>query len=158
MSSKKKCNLWRNRRNMSILYAIFILVPALNFAQGQVNLQPYNLTATAMFLNTDVDVNGNIDRNEIDLSFRQYDVNHNNRVSRQEYTSYVDAHQPSLHVLSHALYDIYDVDSDDQLDHHDFDNFFALLDGDANGLVSHFEFVRYWSILFTDLEHLHTKK
>ncbi|XP_059162565.1 uncharacterized protein LOC131945947 isoform X3 [Physella acuta] len=138
---------------MSLLYALLIVLPAM--ALAQVDLKPYNLTATALFLNIDTNQNGEITLQEIDASFRGYDANHNGRVSRQEYTSYVDAHQPELHPLSHALYDIYDVDSDDQLDLHDFENFHKLMDGDGSGIVSHFEFVRYWSILFTDLEHLH---
>ncbi|CAL1543424.1 unnamed protein product [Lymnaea stagnalis] len=144
--------------NMSLLYAIFLLFPALTFAQEPIDLKPYNLTATAMFLNVDKNIDGNIDRPELDRSFDQYDSNHNGRISRLEYTSYVDAQLPQLHALSHGLYDLYDVDNDDQLDHHDYDNFYQLMDGDGNGLVSHFEYVRYWSILFTDLEHLHTKK
>ncbi|CAL1543421.1 unnamed protein product [Lymnaea stagnalis] len=142
---------------MSVFYVLLVCLPAITLAQ-QVNLKPYNLTATVMFLDVDTNVDGQITKQEIDASFRIYDTNHNNRVSRQEYINHIDANTPSLHPLSQALYDIYDVDSDDQLDQHDFENLLALMDGDASGSVSHFEFVRYWSILFTDLEHLHTKR
>ncbi|KAH9500028.1 hypothetical protein Btru_076188, partial [Bulinus truncatus] len=139
---------------MAPFYVLLFLLPAVTYA---VDLKPYNLTATFMFLDLDKDVSGYIDRNEIDSSFRRYDVNDNGRVSRSEYTTYINTNEPTLYDLSHALYDIYDVDSDDQLDLHDYENFFGLIDGDGNGQVSHYEFVRYWTILFTDLEHLHAQ-
>nr|KAI8730258.1 putative serine/threonine-protein kinase fhkB [Biomphalaria glabrata] len=107
-----------------------------------------------MFLDIDKDINGIIDRNEIDLSFRHFDTNNNGRISRLEYTAYVTTNEPTLSPVAHALYDVYDVDNDDQLDHHDFDNFFALMDSDGDHRVTHFEFVRYWTILLADLEHL----
>ncbi|CAL1543419.1 unnamed protein product, partial [Lymnaea stagnalis] len=80
----------------------------------------------------------------LDLSIptQYYDEDRNGRVSRHEYTDYIDLHTPALHSISHALYDVYDVDSDHQLDHHDFENFFSLMDGNDNGVVSHEEFVR----------------
>ncbi|KAK0044471.1 serine/threonine-protein kinase fhkB [Biomphalaria pfeifferi] len=111
-----------------------------------------------MYLDLDTNLNGNIDRHEIDESFRTYDSNNNGRISRTEYTNFVTSHEPTLLDLSHALYDVYDVDSDDQLDHHDFDNFYSLMDGNADGVVSHFEFSRYWTILLTNLAHLHSQK
>ncbi|XP_059162576.1 uncharacterized protein LOC131945959 [Physella acuta] len=138
---------------MSLQYALVFLLPCLAYAQ--IDLKPYNYTATALFLNYDDNRNGEVSRQEIDLAFRFYDTNNNGRISRLEYTNYIDNHNPALHPLSHALYDIYDVDSDDQLDHHDFDNFFALMDSDDNQIVSHYEFVRYWTILLEELEHLH---
>ncbi|KAI8783360.1 hypothetical protein BgiBS90_014976, partial [Biomphalaria glabrata] len=54
---------------MSLMYALVLLLPALAFGQT-VNLKPYNLTATAMFLQTDTDLSGDIDRPELDASFR----------------------------------------------------------------------------------------
>uniref|UniRef100_A0A2C9KN49 EF-hand domain-containing protein n=1 Tax=Biomphalaria glabrata TaxID=6526 RepID=A0A2C9KN49_BIOGL len=139
---------------MSLMYALVLLLPALAFGQT-VNLKPYNLTATAMFLQTDTDLSGDIDRPELDASFRDYDTDRNGRVSRTEYMTYLSQHTPSLAALHDALFDIYDVDNDHILDHHDYDNFFGLMDGNGDGFVSHFEYVRYWTILLQDLEHLH---
>ncbi|XP_055860713.1 uncharacterized protein LOC106062862 [Biomphalaria glabrata] len=136
---------------MSLLYVLLLCLPAMTYA---VDFKPYNLTATLMFLDIDKDINGIIDRNEIDLSFRHFDTNNNGRISRLEYTAYVTTNEPTLSPVAHALYDVYDVDNDDQLDHHDFDNFFALMDSDGDHRVTHFEFVRYWTILLADLEHL----
>ncbi|CAL1543422.1 unnamed protein product [Lymnaea stagnalis] len=141
---------------MSITSTLFLIfLPALTL---QISLKPYDLTATNMFIDVDIDLSSFIDQNEVDYSFRQYDTNSNGRVSRTEYIQHLNQHIPSMAPIAHALYDIYDVDNDDQLDRHDYDFFFRLLDGDVDGLVSHFEYVRYWSILFTDLEHLHTRK
>ncbi|CAL1543420.1 unnamed protein product [Lymnaea stagnalis] len=135
----------------SLLYALVLLLPGVTYG---INLKPYNLTAAALFLNIDLDVSGDIDRPELDLNFKTYDTNNNGRVSRQEYTNYVNSHTPSLVPLHDAFYDIYDVDGDHQLDHHDFDNFFSLMDSTSDGIVSYFEFVRYWTILLETLEHL----
>lgn len=79
----------------------------------------------------------------MDLFFDQsYDTNNDGRISRFEYTDYVDKNSPQLHAFSHGLYDIYDVDYDDQLDLHDFENFHKLLDGDGDGFVIQAEYVR----------------
>ncbi|XP_059162581.1 uncharacterized protein LOC131945964 [Physella acuta] len=138
---------------MSLKLFIFVFLPAFTF--GQSALQPYNTTASVMFAAVDGNVDGYIDIRELNQSFVQYDTNGDNRVTRNEYTNYINEHSPTLHSLSHALYDIYDVDGDHNLDHHDYDNFFRLMDGNDDGLISKDEYVRYWSILFTDLEHLH---
>ncbi|KAI8783361.1 uncharacterized protein LOC106079444 [Biomphalaria glabrata] len=137
-----------------MLKFLLLLLPAFAFAQN-VDLRPYNLTATYMFILVDKDLNGQVDRNEIDLNFQQYDADHNGRVSRVEYINYVNQHEPTLNLFHDALFDIYDVDGDHILYHNDYDNFYALMDGDGNGIVSHFEFVRYWTILLETLEHLH---
>lgn len=73
---------------------------------------------------------------------QQYDTNRDGRVSRHEYTEYTNLHTPTLYALSHALYDIYDVDNDHHLDLHDFENFFRLLDSNADNMVNEDEFVR----------------
>ncbi|KAI8783362.1 hypothetical protein BgiMline_023541 [Biomphalaria glabrata] len=137
-----------------MLTYLLLLLPAMAFAQT-VNLKPYNLTATYMFIAIDKDLNGQVDRHEIDLNFLDFDGDRNGRVSRTEYMNYVMLHEPQLNLLHDSLFDLYDVDNDHILDKHDYDNFYALMDGDGNGLVSHFEYVRYWTILLTDLEHLH---
>ncbi|KAH9500029.1 hypothetical protein Btru_076203 [Bulinus truncatus] len=87
---------------MSLLHAILIILPALAF--GQVSLKPYNLTATAMFLSIDRDLSGDIDRNEVDASFRQYDADHNGRISHTEFNNYIDQHFPSFYSLHDALF------------------------------------------------------
>ncbi|XP_059162793.1 uncharacterized protein LOC131946160 [Physella acuta] len=139
---------------MSIVYLILICLPALTMAQN-VNLKPYNVTAAVLFLQVDTNMNNNVDKTELHASFLSYDTDGDGRITRHEYTTYVDAHSPALHPLSHALYDIYDVDGDHHLDEHDFDNFYGLMDTDNNGIVSDDEFIKYWEILFVDLEHLH---
>merc|ERR1711874_763840 len=119
------------------------------------SLKPYNETAHLMFIGSDGNQDGQLARDELDHTFKDYDTNGDGRVSRHEYTGYVDLHSPNLHDLSHALYDIYDVDGDHHLDKHDFDNLYALIDGDADGIVEEIEFIKYWSVLFVNLEHIH---
>ncbi|XP_059162792.1 uncharacterized protein LOC131946159 [Physella acuta] len=139
---------------MSIVHLMLICLPALTLAQT-VDLKPYNVTAVALFLQVDTNQDHNVDKAELHATFLSYDTDGDGRITRHEYTSYVDTHSPALHPLSHALYDIYDVDGDHHLDEHDFNNFFSLMDGDGNGIVSAEEFIRYWEILFIDLEHIH---
>jgi len=137
---------------MSPVFALLLFLPALTLAY---DLKPYNETAHLMFIGTDANKDGVLSRSELDATFKDYDTNGDGRVSRQEYTSYTDLHSPTLHDLSHALYDIYDVDGDHHLDKHDFDNLYALIDGDADGIVEEIEFIKYWSVLFVNLEHIH---
>merc|ERR1711915_453217 len=106
-----------------------------------------------MFLESDVNGDGKMTQDEINEVFKGYDTNKDGRVSRHEYTSFTDQHTPSLHALSHALYDIYDVDNDHHLDKHDFENFFQLIDADGNDIIDEGEFIQYWTKIFIDLEH-----
>ncbi|XP_012943867.1 uncharacterized protein LOC101845039 [Aplysia californica] len=136
----------------SLFLLLALVLPALTLA---IDLKPYNETAHGMFISTDSNMDGVLSRDELDATFKGYDTNGDGRVSRHEYTSFVDLHSPTLHSLSHALYDIYDVDGDHHLDKHDYDNFYALIDGDGDGTVEEIEFIKYWSVLFVNLEHLH---
>ncbi|XP_059145924.1 uncharacterized protein LOC131933138 [Physella acuta] len=137
---------------MSLLYALLLVLPALTLAQ---NDALFNQTATAMFHDVDVNNDHIVDINEVHLSFQKYDTNHDGRITRHEYTTYVASHTPELLDVAHSIYDVYDVDGDHHLDQHDFDNFYGLMDGDGSGTVSEFEFVRYWIILFHDIDQIH---
>ncbi|XP_059151935.1 calcium-binding protein 1-like [Physella acuta] len=119
----------------------------------QQNLYPYDQTALAMFKEMDIGGNGVFERYELDIVFREYDSNNDGRVTRHEYTLYIDTHNPELHKISHQLYDIYDVDGDHHLDMHDYDNFYTLMEGDGDGVVSQDEFVRYWTVLLQNLDN-----
>ncbi|KAL3871812.1 hypothetical protein ACJMK2_039784 [Sinanodonta woodiana] len=119
------------------------------------NLRPYNVTALSMFVNNDLNHDGYFTLDEVHLTFALCDSNHDGRVSRHEYMSYVDLHTPTLHDLSHALYDDYDVDHDNHLDEHDFQNFFNLMDTDKDHRVSALEWEQYWVNQFIKYEHLH---
>ncbi|ESO92786.1 hypothetical protein LOTGIDRAFT_232909 [Lottia gigantea] len=118
-------------------------------------LQPYNETAREMFHANDANQDGIYERAEIDYTFMIYDTNPNDgRVSHAEYTQYINNTSPSLHALSLELYNVYDVDNDNLLEKHDYDNFFKLMDYDDNNEVSEHEFVHYWTIMFESLGHL----
>ncbi|XP_059162550.1 calcium-binding protein NCSA-like [Physella acuta] len=135
---------------------LFLGFCCLTFTLALINLKPYDQTASVMFNMVDHDQDGDVNRNELDQAFKAYDTNGNGRISKQEYVSYVEQiiHDTSYRHLMLATFDIIDVDNDHILDHHDFDNFFSLMDSDSNNLVSLAEYVRYWSALFPDLENL----
>ncbi|XP_012935838.1 putative uncharacterized protein DDB_G0287457 [Aplysia californica] len=137
---------------MSLLY-ILLLLPAVSLA---INLKPYDETAGILFDDVNSNKDDVITRHELRESFDKYDTNHDDRISHREYTQHVNASTPALLPLSLELYKIYDVDNDHHLDEHDFNNLFALIDSDSNGRVERSEFVRYWTILLKNLEHLHS--
>jgi len=133
--------------------ALVLLLPA--WASAQLDLKPYNRTASIMFTISDANRDGILTLTEIDSNFQTYDRDNDGKISRYEYTSHVDQNSPSLHAFSHGLYDIYDVDNDDVLELHDFESFFKLMDANGDGAVVEPEYVRYWIILLEALEHLH---
>ncbi|KAK3756839.1 hypothetical protein RRG08_048885 [Elysia crispata] len=137
---------------MNALYVLLLVLPAATLA---INLKPYNETAHMMFVESDFNNDGAFSRNELDMVFKGYDTNGDGRVTRHEYTSYVDLHTPTLHDLSHALYDIYDSDNDHHLDKHDYDMLFSIMDADSDGIVQEMEFTIYWTALYGSLEHVH---
>ncbi|KAL3871813.1 hypothetical protein ACJMK2_039785 [Sinanodonta woodiana] len=110
-----------------------------------------------MFIGYDYNHDSFFTLDELHRSFTIYDTNHDGRVTRHEYTSYVNLHTPTLHDLSHALYDDYDVDSDHHLDEHDFDNLFSMMDVDMDRRVSVHEWENYWVHQFIKYEHLHSQ-
>ncbi|KAH9500032.1 hypothetical protein Btru_076212 [Bulinus truncatus] len=148
-------HLEQSYAKMMFIYTLLIALPVLTLAQT--TQDPLTEIAQALFLETDYNKDGQIDRSEIDTNFRDYDTNGDGRISRHEYITYVEGHttDQALINISHSLYDVYDVDGDHHLDKHDLDNFYSLLDGNANGIVSQEEFVRYWRVLLQDLVNQH---
>ncbi|CAG5136640.1 unnamed protein product [Candidula unifasciata] len=139
-----------------MILKLAIVLLAVGYASSQgLDLKPYNVTAAALFYVSDANKDGILTLSEVDSNFRSYDRDDDGRISRYEYTSHVDANSPQLHAFSHGLYDIYDVDSDDFLDAHDYESFFKLMDSDENDVVTQHEYVRYWIVLLETLEHLH---
>ncbi|KAL4219594.1 ATP-dependent DNA helicase Q4 [Mactra antiquata] len=115
-------------------------------------VQPYDLTATLMFLQEDTDSDGYLTVAEIDAVFAKYDQNGDGRVSRREYTTMLCDANPALYQISHYLFDAYDVNHDHHLEVEDYEGFHAKMEVDGDGLVSQQEFVTYWVALFEDIE------
>ncbi|CAL1537172.1 unnamed protein product [Lymnaea stagnalis] len=137
---------------MSLYIHFLVCLSALTWAE--INLKPYDVTAGVMFKAVDVNQDGLVSRNELDLAFKVYDSNGDGRVSRLEYLRYLlqMVPDPTLNRLFQATYDIIDVDSDSILDKHDFDNFFSLIDSNSDNQIDLAEYVRYWSVLMPGLE------
>ncbi|XP_059162574.1 calcineurin subunit B type 2-like [Physella acuta] len=134
---------------MSILYALLVCLPALTLAQ-QFHLYPYDQTAATGFTHVDFNHDGVFDRNELDHIFRDIDTNRDGSVSFHEYTESVNVHghdPHTTHVL-HAMFDAYDVNNDGVVNHHDYDLFFSLADGNADNLLERNEFIHYVATIF----------
>ncbi|KAI8783363.1 serine/threonine-protein kinase fhkB [Biomphalaria glabrata] len=142
---------------MFLLNVVLIALPVLALAQTQ---DQFHQMAHSLFLESDVNKDGIIDRPEIDATFHGQDANNDGRISRHEFVTFTTSHTDDqlLINIANSLYDRYDVDGDHHLDKHDFDNFYTLLDGNANGIVTEEEFVRYWSVLLSDIAHQHGRK
>ncbi|KAH9500031.1 hypothetical protein Btru_076210 [Bulinus truncatus] len=142
---------------MAILFLALIAMPVLALAQTQ---DQFHQMAHSLFLEADFNKDGSIDRSEIDQSFHGQDANNDGRISRHEFVTYTTGHTDDqlLIDIANSLYDIYDVDGDHHLDKHDLDNFYSLLDGNANNIVSEEEFVRYWAIVLSNVAHQHGRK
>ncbi|KAL4219593.1 ATP-dependent DNA helicase Q4 [Mactra antiquata] len=128
--------------------ALYSSVSAVNMTA----VQPYNLTATLMFIQEDLDGDGVMSVAEIDAVFDKYDKNGDGRESRNEYTTMLCEANPALYQLSHYLYDEYDVNGDHHLEKLDYEGFHAKMDADGDGLVTEVEFVTYWIAMFERIE------
>ncbi|XP_052790898.1 uncharacterized protein LOC128224857 [Mya arenaria] len=115
-------------------------------------LQPYNLTAEAMFIVEDLNQDGIMTVAEIDAVFEKYDTNGDGKESRHEYTTLICASNPALYQISHYLYDEYDVDGNHQLSLVDYEGFHAKMDTNKDGLLNKEEFVIFWHDLFVRIE------
>ncbi|KAK0044478.1 polcalcin Bra n 2 [Biomphalaria pfeifferi] len=135
------------------LFFLALSLPALSLAQT-FSIKPYNETAAFIFAHTDVNHDGIMDRNELDLGFRHYDANLDGRVTYNEFTTFVQAqgHDPHTTHLLHALYRAYDENKDNNVDHLDFDIIFALSDYNNDGRVDRAEFIRYMSIVLETID------
>nr|KAG5707307.1 hypothetical protein BaRGS_000081 [Batillaria attramentaria] len=99
-----------------------------------------------MFLDADADNDTVLHKDELVAVFTKYDANNDGRVSRHEYSNYLQAHEPELVTLGHFLYDEYDADGDHHLEQHDFDIFYQKMDLDGDDSVSEVDFRNYWTI------------
>ncbi|XP_060606601.1 uncharacterized protein LOC132758912 [Ruditapes philippinarum] len=123
-------------------------------ALDMTKLQPYNLTAAIMFLQEDLNQDGQMTVAEIDAVFDKYDTNGDGRESRHEYTMMICSADPDLYQISHYLYDDYDVNNDHHLEQTDYEGWHKKIDdsGDGNGVVTQEEFVNYWVKMLEGIE------
>ncbi|KAH9487638.1 hypothetical protein Btru_070222 [Bulinus truncatus] len=122
---------------MHALFAILICLPSIMLAQDLQALADQN------FNQIDANKDNVILKHELESYFLGLDTNHDQRVSRHEYTvrvTEVYGHDPQLNHLMHALYDELDVNNDHHVDIVDIDNLFDQADRDRNGLVTRAEF------------------
>ncbi|XP_071097366.1 uncharacterized protein [Haliotis cracherodii] len=140
---------------MNCLTVICLFVGASLSSAQTIDLRPYDITAQNLFTANDVDKDKEMSHSELVLSFSGYDSNFDGVVSREEYTTYTTHQNPAMFVLTHALYDIYDSDKNGVLTEYDYEQLYKLWDGNENGIVSELEFVHWWTVTLTSLDHLH---
>ncbi|XP_046362319.2 uncharacterized protein LOC124139360 [Haliotis rufescens] len=140
---------------MNCLTVICLFVGASLSSAQTIDLRPYDITAQNLFTVNDVDKDQEMSHSELVLSFNGYDANFDGVVSREEYTTYTTHQNPAMFVLTHALYDIYDSDKNGVLTEYDYEQLYKLWDGNENGIVSELEFVHWWTVTLTSLDHLH---
>ncbi|XP_052782413.1 uncharacterized protein LOC128218763 [Mya arenaria] len=142
----------------SVVGILFMFVATAMSVNVQL-LQPYAVTAETMYHNIDVNHDSIFTLQEFIDDFRQYDIDHDGKITRHEYTSFVCFLTPTMYQLSHYLFDEFDSDSNHHLDTGDFGNFYHLLDSDHNGTVSLPEWTAWWVKTFQSLEgadhHVH---
>ncbi|XP_064617068.1 uncharacterized protein LOC135481066 [Liolophura sinensis] len=129
------------------------LAAAFAAASAQIDLRPYNLTASIMFVTNDLNNDNQLTQTEFDHVFEIYDFNKDKIIERHEYVCYITKSNSFMGNLAQSLYDEYDMDHDHRLERHDFDNFFNRMDEDNDDVVSALEFVRFWEVLFASKEN-----
>ncbi|CAL1541658.1 unnamed protein product [Lymnaea stagnalis] len=129
-----------------MLYLVTILICLTALTQCQI--PDINAVAADAFKQVDTDADGYIVRGELNHYFATYDLNHDGRVSRQEYTNHIldnYGHDPQLRHLLHSLYDGLDVNNDHHLDNVDYNRAFTVADHNGDNLVTPAEFTRWFS-------------
>ncbi|KAK7497784.1 hypothetical protein BaRGS_00010918 [Batillaria attramentaria] len=117
---------------MNVLFLLVAIVPAcLCQTHGGTTYPDPSVVAHVMFLDADADNDTVLHKDELVAVFTKYDANNDGRVSRHEYSNYLQAHEPELVTLGHFLYDEYDADGDHHLEQHDFDIFYQKMDLDG---------------------------
>ncbi|CAL1541654.1 unnamed protein product [Lymnaea stagnalis] len=135
-----------NRKTTKMIHwlTLSLCLPALTICQ------PLDLNAAAAisFKNFDADGDRNLEKPEISQYFSTvYDSNKDGRVSKQEYTSTVEARYASSPELVNVLKNLFsyvDFNNDNHLDAPDYDNLFTTADADKNGLITQQEFAKYY--------------
>ncbi|XP_021365496.1 uncharacterized protein LOC110458213 isoform X2 [Mizuhopecten yessoensis] len=134
-----------------VVFACFIWV---SLAQDYIELRPYNVTAANLFYSSDIDGNGQFERDELNGVFEIYDVNHDNRVARHEYLHLIS---PPLYNFAVILFEDYDcfAPPDGFIDDRDFDEYYIRMDGNKDGMVDRNEFVDHWIHVLEKNEDIH---
>ncbi|XP_041368676.1 uncharacterized protein LOC121383013 [Gigantopelta aegis] len=134
---------------------LLVLVGLTVVCTQKISLRPYDQYAKHMFVTYDSNGDSIFSQLELQQSFRYYDTNGDQRVTRKEYTEYGNHILPELHELTHALYSLYDMDNDHILDLWDYEHLYKLIDSDEDGQVTEAEFVHFWTTTLESLNHLH---
>ncbi|KAH9492931.1 hypothetical protein Btru_032663 [Bulinus truncatus] len=133
-----------------MLPLVSLLVCFSTLTLGQYDLKPYDQTATAAFTATDLNHDGHIDKSEMQDLFKLFDSNHDGRVSGDEFMQNVrnNQHDPHVNFVFWSLYNVYDVNNNNVVDHVDFDRLFSEIDKNGDNIINQQEYVQYFAHKF----------
>uniref|UniRef100_A0A2C9M2X7 EF-hand domain-containing protein n=1 Tax=Biomphalaria glabrata TaxID=6526 RepID=A0A2C9M2X7_BIOGL len=132
-------------------FLVLALIPALALAQSAADL---TVTIDGVFDALDYSLNNEIARDELTKFFQTYDANHDNRISRADYTAAIDenfpneTHDPIITNAYRNLFDVLDNNKNGFIEPNDLDAVFRNADDNNNGIVTRPEFHKYFNEIF----------
>ncbi|BFZ04010.1 hypothetical protein BsWGS_07049 [Bradybaena similaris] len=121
------------------VYAIFILLPVLTFADD-----PNAELAAKLFNALDTSGDKNISKAEFDAFFRNFDLDVNGTISRQEFKCTAKRLDAAFNGIENLLYQLLDTNWDGQVDKQDLDKVFEFLDKNQNCDIEPNEFLYFF--------------
>ncbi|KAI8791284.1 hypothetical protein BgiMline_018834 [Biomphalaria glabrata] len=134
-----------------MMFLLLALIPALALAQTTADL---TVTIDGVFDALDYDFDNEIARDELTKFFQTYDANHDNRISRADYTAAIDenfpneTHDPLITNAYRNLFDVLDNNKNGYIEPNDLDAVFRNADDNNNGVVTRAEFHKYFNEIF----------
>uniref|UniRef100_A0A2C9LQT7 EF-hand domain-containing protein n=1 Tax=Biomphalaria glabrata TaxID=6526 RepID=A0A2C9LQT7_BIOGL len=134
-----------------MMFLLLALIPALALAQTTADL---TVTIDGVFDALDYDFDNEIARDELTKFFQTYDANHDNRISRADYTAAIDenfpneTHDPIITNAYRNLFDVLDNNKNGFIEPNDLDAVFRNADDNNNGVVTRAEFHKYFNEIF----------
>ncbi|XP_013096101.2 uncharacterized protein LOC106079481 [Biomphalaria glabrata] len=134
-----------------MMFLLLALIPALALAQTTADL---TVTIDGVFDALDYDFDNEIARDELTKFFQTYDANHDNRISRADYTAAIDenfpneTHDPLITNAYRNLFDVLDNNKNGFIEPNDLDAVFRNADDNNNGVVTRAEFHKYFNEIF----------
>ncbi|MCI3325519.1 EF-hand domain-containing protein [Escherichia coli] len=108
--------------------------------------------AAILFADADTNNDHLLELTEVAQYFALMDTDHDNITSRHEFALYWEAEIPELsNQAIHALFDLFDFNTNHELVLEDLDNFYPVMDTNDNGIVTEEEFLVYWIAKFNEL-------
>ncbi|XP_062610186.1 uncharacterized protein LOC134271966 [Saccostrea cucullata] len=106
---------------------------------------------TALWPTVDTDGDGHFEVNDMHHILGDYDADHDQKVSEQEFIARFAHNEPDLNVIAQGLFFEFDMNRDGFITVSDLDLYYQKIDTNDNGHVEKEEFVHYFTEIFTIL-------